>query len=72
MACFADINVSQGSVAIYARCDEIFKYPLNYKFTEESCSEFFLNRFRFDRITVMSLWPHFFGAPCTHTGSLSY
>ena len=24
MACFADINVSQGSVAIYARCDGIF------------------------------------------------
>jgi len=23
-ACFADVNVSQGSVAIYARCGEIF------------------------------------------------
>ena len=28
MACFADINVSQGSVAIYARCDGIFNIHL--------------------------------------------
>ena len=39
MACFADIRVSQGSVATYARCGGIFKYPLNYKFTKESSSE---------------------------------
>ena len=29
MACFADIKVSQGSVATYARRDGIFKYPFN-------------------------------------------
>ena len=28
MACFADINVSQGGVATYARCDEIFNTHL--------------------------------------------
>jgi len=28
MACFADINVSQGSVATYARCGGIFKIHL--------------------------------------------
>ena len=28
MACFADINVSQGSVATYARCDGIFDINL--------------------------------------------
>jgi len=28
MACFADINVSQGSVATYARCDGIFNIHL--------------------------------------------
>ena len=28
MACFADINVSQGSVATYARCGEIFNIYL--------------------------------------------
>jgi len=28
MACFADINVSQGSVATYARCDGILNIHL--------------------------------------------
>jgi len=28
MACFADVNVSQGSVATYARCDGIFNIHL--------------------------------------------
>ena len=28
MACFTDINVSQGSVATYARCGEIFNIHL--------------------------------------------
>ena len=28
MACFAGINFSQGSVATYARCDEIFDIRL--------------------------------------------
>ena len=40
MACFADINVSQGSVATYSMCDGIFWYPFNYKFFNESSSEF--------------------------------
>jgi len=36
MACFADVNVSQGSVATYARCGGIFaihltaKLPVNF------------------------------------------
>jgi len=29
MACFADINVSEGSVATYARCGGIFDIYLN-------------------------------------------
>jgi len=41
MACFADINVSQGSVATYARRDGIFKYPFNCKFSNEPSSENF-------------------------------
>jgi len=43
MACFADINVSQGSVAtfIYARFGGIFLYPSNCIFTRESSSDFF-------------------------------
>jgi len=38
IACFADINVSQGSAATCARCGGIFN-PFNYKFTKESSSE---------------------------------
>jgi len=41
MACFADINVSQGSVATYARCRGIFLYPFNNKFTMEFSSDIF-------------------------------
>ena len=32
MACFADINVSQGSVATYARCGGIFNTHLTAHF----------------------------------------
>jgi len=39
MACFADINVSQGSVATSARCGKIFNMHLTAKFTAESYSE---------------------------------
>ena len=37
MACFGEFNVSQGSVATYARC------PFNCKFTKESSSDNFLS-----------------------------
>jgi len=63
MACFADTIVSQGSVATYARCSEIFNICL----TEISLRNFlwkFFNRLRFDKIIVMSLWPRFFGPHC--------
>jgi len=33
MACFADINVSQGSAATYARCGEIFNMLLTANLT---------------------------------------
>ena len=60
MACLADMNVSRGSVATYARCGGISKYPFNYKRTKELSSDiFFKNLLRFDRIMVMSLWPTF-------------
>jgi len=38
MACFADINVSQSSVATHARCGGIFGIHLTAKFTKESSS----------------------------------
>jgi len=40
-----------------------FFSPFNSKFTKESFSEIFLNRLRFDRIMVMSLWPPFVAHP---------
>jgi len=39
MARFADINVSQGSVATYVRYGGIFNIHLTAKFTKESFSE---------------------------------
>jgi len=59
MACFANINVLQGSVATYTRCDVIFNIHLT-TFARESSSEIFLNRFRFDRIVAMRLQPRSF------------
>ena len=34
MACFADINVSQGSIATYAWCGVIFNIPLTTDYHE--------------------------------------
>ena len=61
MACFADINVSQGSVATCASCGGIFNILLTAKITKET--ENISNRLRFDRIIVMSLWPCFLAHP---------
>jgi len=64
MACFTDINVSQGSVATYARYGGIFNIHLTTNLPCNLLVKFFLNQFRFDRIVTMSVWPHFFGSPC--------
>ena len=56
MVCFADINVSRGSIATCARRNGILNIhlttnlPRNLQWKK-------LNRLRFDRIRVMSLWP---------------
>ena len=60
MASFADINVSQGTVATYAGCGGIFSIHLTTDLPWNLPANF-LNRLRFDRIMVISLWPHFFG-----------
>jgi len=39
MACFADVNVSQGSVATYARCGGIFDIRLTANLPKESSRE---------------------------------
>ena len=61
MVCFADINVSQGSVATHARCGGIFDIQLTANFTKKSFSDkyFFLNRLKIDRIMIMSPWSRF-------------
>jgi len=57
MACFADINVSQGSVATYARCSGILNIRLTANLLRNLPVVFFKNRLTFDGIMVTSLWP---------------
>jgi len=61
MACFADsdINVSQVSVATYARCVGTFNIYLTANLPRNLPVKFFFNRLGFNRIMVMSLWLHF-------------
>jgi len=59
MDSFGDINVSQGSVATYARYGGIFNIYLTTNLRRNLPVKFF-NRLRFDRIMVMSQWTHFF------------
>jgi len=63
MACFADINVSQGSVATYTRCGGIFSMHLTGNLPRNLSVKKILNWLRFDRIMVMSLWPRFLAHP---------
>jgi len=72
MACFADINVSQGSVATYARCVGMFNVHLTANLLRNLLVKNFTNQLRFDRIMVMSLWARFFGPPCTLMGKSFY
>jgi len=58
LACFGDINVSQGSVATYARCGGAFNIHLTaYQpvLLPGNLPVKFFNQLRFDRIMVMSL-----------------
>jgi len=63
MACFADINVSQGSVATYARCGGMFNIHLTANSLVNLQWKNAVNLLRFDRIVVMSLWPRFLAHP---------
>jgi len=49
---------------ILARCGGIFNIDLPTNLPRNFPENFLKNRFRFDRIMVMSLWPQFFGPPC--------
>ena len=70
-ACFADINVSQGSVATQKMCDGIFNIHLTANLPRNFPVKFF-NRLRFDRIMVTSLWSRFSGPPCMSTPTSCY
>jgi len=56
MACFAVINVSQGSVATFARCGGMFNVHLTANFLTNLLVKKIVNRLRFDRSMVMGLW----------------
>ena len=55
---------AQGSVATYARCGGIFNISLTANLQRNLQVKTFLNRLRFDRSMVISLWPRSFGPPC--------
>jgi len=63
MACFADINVSQGSVATYARCGVILISVQLQIYQGIFQWKKILNRLRIDRIMVTSLSPRFLAHP---------
>ena len=59
MSSFADINVSQGSVATYAGCGGMFNIRVTANLQRNLPVKSFVNRLWFDRIMVISLWPRF-------------
>jgi len=59
----ADINVSQGNVATYARYVGIFNMLLTANLPRNLPVKKIVNRLRFDRIMVMSQWPRFLAHP---------
>ena len=63
MACFAHINVSQGSVSTHARPGEIFNIHLTANLPRNLSVKKNLNRLSFDKIMVMSLRPRFLSHP---------
>ena len=70
MACFADINVSQGSVATYAKCGGISdlthltaSLPRNLPVTKF--------RLRMNRIVPMSLWLSFWPTLQAHIAHIA-
>jgi len=70
MACFADINVSQGSVATYARYGGILNIHLTANLPRNLPVKKLLNRLIFDRIMVISLWLRFMAHPVVYTADI--
>ena len=59
MACFAHNNVSQGSVATYARWGGMFNIRLPANLLRNLPVKKIVNRLKFDKIMVVSLSPIF-------------
>jgi len=60
MDCFADINVSQGSVATYGRCGGTFNIHLTANLSSNLPVKKLFKSVKIYRIMVTSLWPRFF------------
>ena len=58
---FSDNNVSQGSVATYARGGEIFNNQFTANLPRNFLVKNVINWLRFHGIMAMTLWPHIFG-----------
>ena len=56
---FSDVNVSQGSVATYARFGDISNNHFTANLPRDLLVKKFEDRLRFDRIIAMRLWSHF-------------
>ena len=59
-ACFADVNVSQGSVAIYTRCVGMFNIHLTANLTRNPPVKKIMKSVK---ISPMSVWPRFLAHP---------
>ena len=59
MVSFADVNVSQGSVATRARCSGMSNVHLTANLLGNLPVNKVVNQLRFDIIMAMSLWPRF-------------
>ena len=62
---FIEINISQSSVATYAKNGRIFNNQLAANLPRNLPVKTLRKSVKFDRIMAMSLWPHFFGPLCT-------
>ena len=68
MACFADVNVSQGSVATQARCGGIFNIHLTTKLTRNLPVNFFSwNRLEIEIVLWSGVCGPLFGPSCIET-----
>jgi len=64
MACFADLNVSQGILTRYAKCGGILNIHLIANLPRNLPVKIFSIEYVLTESMVVSLWPTLFGPPC--------